>query len=252
MAVFHGSVFSQTMQMNTGLTVVTPRNLVYGGDPYQVIYILHGLSDDHSCWSDYTMLPLYASEYNVVFVLPETQRCWYTDMKYGVKYFTYVSEELPKICKQLFNISSKREDTAVMGLSMGGYGALKCALSKPEQYRVCCAFSSACNVGKFVKDPNCGFHDELKACFGEDLVFPEEADLFRLAEKCSKAPQIPEFYMTCGLQDGLLEDNHLLRDHMLQLGIPLEYKEWDGIHDWHFWNTSLKLMLDRFFQKGNK
>lgn len=31
-----------------------------------------------------------------------------------------------------------------MGLSMGGYGALKCALKYPEQYAGCAAFSPAC------------------------------------------------------------------------------------------------------------
>ncbi len=195
------------------------------------------------------MLPLFSSEHNVVFIMPETQRCWYTDMKYGPNYFTYIADELPKICKQLFNISAKREDTAVMGLSMGGYGALKCALSRPEQYSVCCAFSSGCNLGKYLKDPNCSFLHEMKACFGEDLVFPEEADLYRLAEKCIKSPEVPQFHMTCGLQDELLEDNHKLRDHMKNLGYPLEYQEWEGIHDWYFWNTSLKMMLDRYFPK---
>ncbi len=249
MAVLRGTIFSEALGMNTGLTVVTPRNTLIGGEPYKVIYILHGLSDDHTCWSDHTMLPLFSSEHNVVFIMPETQRCWYTDMKYGPNYFTYIADELPKICKQLFNISAKREDTAVMGLSMGGYGALKCALSRPEQYSVCCAFSSGCDLGQYLSKPDCGFYHELKACFGEDLVFPEEADLYRLAEKCIKSPEVPQFHMTCGLQDELLEDNHKLRDHMKNLGYPLEYQEWEGIHDWYFWNTSLKMMLDRYFPK---
>ena len=115
MAVLRGTIFSEALGMNTGLTVVTPRNTLIGGEPYKVIYILHGLSDDHTCWSDHTMLPLFSSEHNVVFIMPETQRCWYTDMKYGPNYFTYIEDEITIICKHLFIISDNREDSAVMG-----------------------------------------------------------------------------------------------------------------------------------------
>ncbi|MDE5801608.1 MAG: hypothetical protein K2I22_01670 [Lachnospiraceae bacterium] len=41
-----------------------------------------------------------------------------------MNYFTFVSEELPAICRDFFpNMSDKREDTLAAGLSMGGYGA---------------------------------------------------------------------------------------------------------------------------------
>ena len=66
------------------------------------------------------------------------------DMEYGFRYFTYVTEELPAICKDIFRISAEREDTAIIGGSMGGYGALRCALSRPGQYGMCAAFSSGC------------------------------------------------------------------------------------------------------------
>jgi S-formylglutathione hydrolase FrmB len=59
-----------------------------------------------------------------------------------------------------------------MGASMGGYGALKCALSRPEQYGYCCAFSSAC---LFLRDflhgqGRQGDVQALKATYGEQLV----------------------------------------------------------------------------------
>ena len=75
-------------------------------------------------------------------------------MKYGLPYFSYLTEELPTICKSIFRISADREHTAVMGGSMGGYGALKCALSKPEQYGMCAAFHFRLPVSEVMEQRN--------------------------------------------------------------------------------------------------
>lgn len=246
MPMFNGSVYSSALCMNTGLTVVFPRSLKKDGKPFRVIYMLHGLSDDHSCWGEFTQLPWFSEKYQVMFVMPEVQHSWYADMKYGMNYFEYVSKELPEICKQLFHISNKREDTAVMGLSMGGYGALKCALTYPEKYSLCCAFSSSCDINRVLSN-DFGNSMEYVAGFGIDLKSSPKDDLYKLAEKCAKKSKKPQFYMTCGTEDYLLEVNHKFRDHMQQLDLPFQYKEWTGVHDWYFWNDSLKLMLDTFY-----
>ena len=55
-------------------------------------------------------------------------------MACGLPYFTYVSEELPTLCRRMFSLSAAREKNYVFGLSMGGYGAMKCALTYPGRY----------------------------------------------------------------------------------------------------------------------
>ena len=76
----------------------------------------------------------YARERGIAVVLPEVQRSFYTDMVYGLPYFTYVSEELPTACRRMFGLSAAREQNYIFGLSMGGYGAMKCALTYPGRY----------------------------------------------------------------------------------------------------------------------
>ena len=254
--ILRGNVFSKILEMETGITIVTPNDFV-ADHPYQVVYLLHGLCGRNGDWADYTMLPVYANEYHIIFIMPEVARSFYTDMKYGLKYFTYITEELPTICKSIFNISAKREDTAVIGASMGGYGALKCALSKPEQYGYCCAFSSACLFLKEYLDSQRtqGDMKEFKAAYGEQLftdfqsafgeqlkLSPQDA-IFELAKKGNEQPIKPRIYCTCGTEDYLKEDNAKFCDEMKKLDFDFTYEEWPGIHDWYFFNEALKKAL---------
>lgn len=249
MATFTGTIFSQAMGMRTGLTVVTPTLIDDTVDTsYKVVYLLHGLSDDHTCWLNNTQLTLISDEYNVAFICPEVQHSFYADMAYGLPYFTYITEELPKICKKLFCISHKREDTYVMGLSMGGYGALKCALSKPEQYVGCGAFSSACDLAERIKENTLLSMAERQGIVGMALELSPKNDLFQLAEKCSASPVKPGIFMTCGSEDFLLEGNHKFRDFVKPLGYDFTYQEWPGTHNWYFWDESLRRALTHFLQ----
>ena len=204
--ILRGSVSSKVLKMDTGITIVAPNDF-QTGHPYQVAYLLHGLYGNNSNWADNTMLPVYANDYPVIFIMPEVARSLYTDMRYGLKYFTYITDELPDICKSIFNISADRADTAVIGGSMGGYGALKCALSRPEQYGICCAFSSAFLFLKEYLDRQRenGTAKEFKATYGEQLIIDFNAafgddlkwspqdeilELAKMANKQSVKPRI--------------------------------------------------------------
>ena len=140
--ILKGNFFSESLEMDTSIAVLIPDGL-HRDKPYKITYLLHGLKGNHNTWTDYTLLPLYALDYQSIFVMPAVSRSFYTDMYYGQKFFTYVAEELPEVCRQVFNISSKREDTGIIGASMGAYGALKIALTYPEQYGFGGAIASA-------------------------------------------------------------------------------------------------------------
>jgi len=251
--LLRGNVFSQTLEMETGITLVTPTNL-RTDSPYKVAYLLHGLCGRSGDWADYTMLPTYANDYRTIFIMPEAARSFYTDMKYGLRYFTYISDELPDICKNVFNISVKREDTAIMGASMGGYGALKCALSKPEQYGYCCAFSSAClflkeylarqqmygNTKEFRQANGEQLVKDFEAVFGEALEWTAKDDILDLAKMANEQIIKPKLYCTCGTLDTFHEDNLRFRNEMKKLNFDFTYEDWPGKHNWYFFDESLK------------
>ncbi|MBV9456187.1 MAG: S-formylglutathione hydrolase [Bradyrhizobium sp.] len=53
--------------------------------------------------------------------------------------WTYVTDELPKLIAEQFPVDAKRQ--SIMGHSMGGHGALTCALRNPHRYRAASAFA---------------------------------------------------------------------------------------------------------------
>lgn len=104
MASFRGTIRSEALKMKTKLTVIIPDTL-QSTDRYPVVYLLHGLSGNTDDWSDGSQVWLLAKAYNLIFVIPEVQRSFYTDMEFGPAYFTYISQELPALCKKLSHLS---------------------------------------------------------------------------------------------------------------------------------------------------
>lgn len=217
------------------------------GETYKTLYLLHGLSDDHTIWERRTSIERYATERGIAVVMPNGGRSWYTDMANGAKYFTFITRELPSVCRGFFRgMSDKREDNFIGGLSMGGYGAVKAALSYPECYGGCICLSGALDIATFKHHSV----QEWRAIFGYDLAGAEELrgsmhDVYTLAEEnARKGLKFPKMYMWCGDDDYLL-DNSIRFDALLtSLGVEHKYEQSEGNHSWHWWDMHIQDGLD--------
>lgn len=246
-------IHSEALRMATEVNVVIPQRSTQGeigtdnktsAGKYPCLYLLHGLSDDQTIWMRRTSIERYATKYGIAVVMPRGDRSFYTDMKHGQRYYTYVSEELPRIMTDLFPISDRRENTVIGGLSMGGYGALKIALRNPERYSRAIALSTVADIrGLYDR-----FDDTLDHVFGDKDGITEDDDLFSLAEKCAKNSTRPLIYMAEGLSDFMYAENIRLRDHLTELGYDLTYREGPGIHGWDFWDEYIQYALEWAWQ----
>ena len=54
---------------------------------------------------------------------------------------------------------------------------------------------------------------------------------------------LPALRLDCGLEDGLLEENRAFHHHLAQLGIPHEYAEFPGAHEWDYWDLHVREAL---------
>ena len=253
MALCHVDFFSNVLGQCMQADVILPQRTRgqigmeghVGANKYPTLYLLHGMSDDHTIWQRRTSIERYATEYGLAVVMPGVSLSWYTDMYASDKcrYFTYVAKELPEICRDFFpNMSEKREDTWVAGLSMGGYGALKCALRQYDTFSRAASLSGAVDVCKLERY-NLGNARYWESVFGPyEQVKGSENDLFALAERCP-AEKRPEVFMWCGEQDGLLGDNIRLRDHLTGLGYDLTYTQSPGDHQWKYWDEQVQNVL---------
>ncbi|MDD3224972.1 MAG: alpha/beta hydrolase family protein [Clostridium sp.] len=259
MALINCRFYSEVLQLSTSVQVILPQNTktqigmegaeVNGQSP--VLYLLHGLSDDESTWIRRTSIERYVSEKNLIVVMPNGERGFYTDMEHGYKYFTFITEELPKLMQQFFHISDKREDTFIAGLSMGGYGALKIALSCPEKYSAAASMSGVVDIVKMYKaaeknkygsimSPN-ECHDILGSL---NEIKESKHDLFQLAKELSvKNCEKPRIYQCCGTEDFLYNDNTEFRDFIKNLNYDYTYEEEHGIHEWAFWDKRIQDVL---------
>ncbi|WP_018604965.1 alpha/beta hydrolase [Uliginosibacterium gangwonense] len=258
--ILRGTFFSTTLEMETNLTVLIPNNRLR--QPLgKVAYLLHGLCGRSGDWLDYTMLPVYAEQHDLVFVMPEVARSFYNDMQFGQKFFSYVVDELPQIVRNVFQVSSRREDTGVIGASMGGYGALKCALSRPEQYAWCAAFSSASlylkeglerqrthgNNSVFRSVYGERLLNDFEAIFSPALIWREEDEITALAARAKTMPNQPQIYLACGSEDYFCADNQRFKQDMDALQLDMAFESWAGKHDWVFFNEALEKSLQHFF-----
>ena len=253
--ILRGNYVSDTLRLSTNIQVFIPDQ---GKEPFRVVYLLHGLHGDQGTWIDNTMLPIFAKDYNVVFVMPEAGRSFYFNQIYGRKYYDYVSDELPDICRKIFNISAERDDTAVMGCSMGGLGSLRLALTRPDRFGFCGAISSACIYFKPMLD---GLRDDpgpflqsgpeaeavvadLYNIYGDSLEYRADYDIRELVKNFPADKPKPKIFSTCGTEDDLRKENVKFADEMKKTDFDFSYEEWTGGHDWYFFSDALKRTLE--------
>ncbi|MBQ3079697.1 MAG: esterase family protein [Clostridia bacterium] len=255
MALLHVDFFSDVLGMCVEMDVILPENTSgqigmegkNDGGKWKTMYLLHGMSDDHTIWQRRTSIERYVSDKGIAVVMPSTQLGWYTDMYMGHKWYTYIAKELPAICRSFFpNMSDKREDTFVCGLSMGGYGAMKLALRDPETFGYGASLSGGLDVEDTVCNLSLGNEGYWTDVFGpKDEVKGSFNDLFQAAcdLKASGRP-LPKLYMWCGEQDFLYHQNVKMRDHLNALSYDLTYEESPGIHSWKYWDEKIQTVLE--------
>ena len=227
-------------------------------EKYPTLYLLHGLSDDHTIWMRRTSIERYAAEKNIAVVMPAVGRSFYQDMASGPRYWTFVSEELPALCERLLPLSSAREDRFAAGLSMGGYGALRLGLATPERFAAVASLSGALDMPKRARDAGREGSrlslDEWVGILGPELkIEGSGSDLQFLAGKLASSPgPKPGIYLACGTEDELLEDSRAFRWHLEALHLPPTYVESPGAHEWGYWDAQIQRVLDWLPIRGKK
>jgi S-formylglutathione hydrolase FrmB len=252
MAFIQCDFFAHSLGLCTSLNVILPQPAPpkpgqWGvkTEPYRVLWLLHGMSDDHTIWQRRTSIERYADACGMAVVMPAVARSCYTDMASGLAYWTYVSEELPAVARSLFPLSAQRADNFVAGLSMGGYGAFKLALRHPERFAAAASLSGALNMAASAKRGPRNWVKEKRWIFGNlDKLSGSDNDLLALAGQlaASKAPQ-PRLFQCCGTEDFLYQDNLVFRDHAQKLGLDLTYSEGPGTHEWGYWDAQIQKVL---------
>jgi putative tributyrin esterase len=253
MALIQCNFYSDVLAQATTMNVLLPEGIksctsvdshCIDGD-FPVLYLLHGYNGDESVWLRYTSLERYVGGHPLAVVMPRGNHGRYVDSpETEYQYHTFITEELPEKVKHFFNVSSRREDTFIAGLSMGAYGAMRAALGRPELYAAAAAFSGGL-MAEYTYAEN-SFRPHLRRAMGNDLeqARARDNDLAALLRKRAAAgAALPELFVSCGTEDSLYHHNTAFRDLCRELGVDLTYDEEPGVHDWIYWDKAIRKAL---------
>lgn len=148
-------------------------------------------------------------------------------------YEKWIVEDVPQAVIAASPLANSTSPLFIAGLSMGGWGALSLGAKYPERFQAISAHSAITRW------------EEMKIFVEEDIdqipIREEQQSAFQLLS--SNQQQLPPLRFDCGLGDPLLPGNRLLHQQLTQAGIPHQYQEFTGGHEWSYWEKHLENTL---------
>ena len=258
MALLTMHYFSYQLNMSTEVQIVIPDNKnscpTLEAKRYPVLYLLHGHSDDSLAWLRHTNIEDLAYQYGYIVVMPTTHRGYYSDAKHGLRYFSYIAKELISAIDNTFPTIPDRNNRVIAGLSMGGYGAAKIALKRPDLFSAFASFSGALDpfATRCFKEQSEEMLEEkmqnLENIFGpKEEFYSSDCNLKVLFKNYLENSNYPiRFYLSCGTEDPLYPCNKEYEKYLNSIGMDIKLVEKSGTHNWEFWSEEIKNAF-RFF-----
>jgi enterochelin esterase family protein len=264
---------------------------------WPVLYLLHGLGGRGSDWVELggikaTLDRLIQSKRirPMMVVMPSAGSSWYVNS--GAvggpgDYEAAIGDDLPRAIEAHFPAASSPQWRAIAGVSMGGFGALRIALKRPEAYAAVASMSGAiwqnlplaqtaatdltysefrdqtyyhrvdaATILSGVNLPPEGTH------FGKAFGAPFDPERFNrqnvftlLSAQVAQGKALPPIFLTVGDHDSknLWRGSFALYNTLQAERQKVEFRVTDGDHTWTLWKKSIEdtlLFVDENFGKG--
>lgn len=230
------------------------------GRRYPVVYLLHGLTGHFDNWTTKAKLTEHSAGMKVIIVTPEGENGWYTDnlSKDKENYESYIVKELIPEIDRRYRTVARRDQRAIAGLSMGGYGSIKFGLKYPDMFVLAGSFSGALGVAEITEKKFPGAVGKtIDAIFGaEGSDIRKANDPFDIIRRAApeKIKSFPFVYIDCGTEDFLFQNNREFIQLLIEKKVPHEYRQLPGAHNWEYWDKQVQEFLeiaDRTFGSGS-
>lgn len=235
-------VTSAAMNKTLPNLVVTPLSYDQRPGELPVLYLLHGAYGSFRQWLEIEpALQRYADVYDIILVCPDGgNTSWYFDspVDKSMQYETYVAKELVRFIDDRYRVIRDKHGRAIMGLSMGGHGALYLAIRNPEVWGAAGSTSGGVDIRPFPNNWDLGKRLGSYAANRENW----EKNTVINAVEALKGRSL-KIIFDCGLDDFFLEVNRNMRQRLLAINVPHVYIEMPGGHNAQYWNNALKYHL---------
>ena len=251
---------SEILNMDRNYAIYLPPDYETSSRSYPVLYLLHGLGDDQTGWIQFGEVKKIADNAIIngeatpmVIVMPDanTGEVGYFNIpSKNWMYEDFFFNELMPHVESKYRIKSDKRFRAISGLSMGGGGTLTYALHRPDLFSAAAPLSSATG--------STDVEESLKRIrrYGFEFTRDEMQSLLKANHPLELIKDISlnklnsvRWYIDCGDDDYLFEDNSLLHIAFKKRGINHEYRVRDGAHTWSYWRESLPTVLE-FVSQG--
>ena len=246
---------SKILDMERNYAIYLPPDYETSSRSYPVLYLLHGLGDDQTGWIQFGEVKKIADNAIIngnatpmIIVMPDanTGEVGYFNIpSKDWMYEDFFFNELMPYVESKYRIKSEKRFRAISGLSMGGGGTLTYALHRPDLFSAAAPLSSATG--------STDVEESLKRIrrYGFEFTRDEMQALLKANHPLELIEDIPlnklnsvRWYIDCGDDDYLFEDNSLLHIAFKKRGINHEYRVRDGAHTWAYWRESLPTVLE--------
>lgn len=253
MAFIQCRFFSRTLRISTSINVIIPSPELEGwsftpGMRFKTVYLFHGAYGDCYDWIVKSGIERYAQARQLAVIMPSAENSFYQDMPHGERYLSFMTGELIDFAQAVFPLSKKRENNFTAGLSMGGYGALRVALTKPEQFSKAASLSGAVDTAFLFKnyDGNKIEPFRLYDIFSDPARLEgTDADVFSLAGKLmDECRPLPDIFLSCGTEDFLYPCHLSAKEKLKRMNVCAHFEEHPGAHTWDYWDAHIQRALD--------
>jgi len=231
---------------------VPPSYEAAAGRRYPVVYALHGLFEGPGFWEGRGLAAILAElrakglpEFLVVAV--DGGNSFFVNAK-GGRYQDLIEQDLLAHVEATYRVARGRAGRALLGISMGGYGALNIAFKDPALVAAVATHSAM--LLEQVPSADQGARRGQMAAFFNVFGDPIDLELWRANDPLARARSLdpkaaPALYLDCGAEDryGLANGHRGLHKLLEDRGVPHTFELPPGDHGYEFVRARIEKSL---------
>ena len=239
-----------------GVAVYLPEGYTTSQEAYPVLYLLHGSGDDETGWMTKVKAKAILDSLitnqlcpPMIVVMPngyleQTGRYYAPESRLWMEStFEENFSNLIAWTEAHYRTIADKQHRAIAGLSMGGFHTMHTAALLNQAFDYVGIFSAL--YVPHTKQPHNERNIEISALAQSDKPAYQQTEAL-LREQFATPPQV--YWIACGVEDFLYEDNVIYRQYLDEQQYPYEYHESAGGHSWENWMDYLTIFAQKIFK----
>lgn len=250
---------SKVLNRPLNYSIYLPADYTTSGRKYGTVYLLNGYGDDETKWMKDGRVDAIINELEkngsiepMIYIMPQGNNSYYVNRFNGTSdYMRMFTTELVPLIDSLYRTKKDKSQRAVVGYSMGGYGALILPSKNPEIFSVSVPLSMSFRTDEqYISESQNSFDTQWSPIFGGKGssgnarltdYFKQNSPFHFLAVDNVNVYKSVHYFIDCGDdEESLSKTNNMMHALMQSKNIPHEYRMRNGAHDWDYWSFGIK------------